>query len=319
MKRRTMLTALALTPVLASAACGRGGKENSANASTIAVIAKGASSPFWNATKEGAMKAGKELGIEVTFNGPDSESDVARQIDQLNQVFVKHPTALVFAALDAESEAAALQQFADASIPVVAFDSGVPGSSIPVSTVATDNVAASADAAKHMSDLLGGQGEVAIVCNSQTSLSGQQREQGFKDYLAENAPGITVVDVQYNNSDQAVAEQQASAMLQAHPNLAGMYATDDDGAVAAAQVVKRAGANVTVVGFDSGKYQMDLIREGAIAGSVTQNPFKMGYTAVMTAWDAAQGKEVEKTVDSGFAWYDKDNIDTPEIQEAVYD
>lgn len=325
--RRSALSLGAVTAVgLSLAACGKdsggsGGSEGSGGKKTIAVVAKGYASPFWAAVKAGSMDAGKELGYEVTFNGPDTETDVPRQNDQLQQALVKSPGALVFAALDSQAQGTVLQQFADANIPVVAFDSGVPGSEIPKTTVATDNKAAAAEGAKHLAELMGNKGKVAIVCHSQTSVTGQDREQGFREWVKENAPDIEVVDVQYNNSDQAVAQQQSAAIIQAHPDLGGIFATDDDGAVAAAQAAETAGVDgkVKIVGFDSGKPQMDLITKGTIAGSITQNPYKMGYDAVATAIKVMDGESVEKFIDSGFYWYDKDNMNDPDIQKAVYE
>ena len=316
------LTAAALT------ACSTGSSQSgpasggaSAASGTIAFVAKGYASPFWAAVKKGAEDAGSELGYALTFSGPDNDSDVTRQNDQLNQALVQRPVALAFAALDSTAQASVLGQFDEAGIPVIAFDSGVPGSSIPKTTVATDNRAAAAEAAKRMSELIGGSGEVAIICQSQTSVTGQDREQGFRAWLADNAPGITVVEVQYNNSDQAIAQQQAGAILQAHPNLVGIFATDDDGAVASAQASVTAGreSKVTIIGFDSGKPQMELIRQGVISGSITQNPYEMGYDAVMSVDKVIKGETVEEFTDSGFAWYDKTNIDDPEIQRAVYE
>ncbi|WP_103062359.1 ABC transporter substrate-binding protein [Actinomyces qiguomingii] len=315
-RRHALAAGLTLIPIAGVAACSRSeGGDNK----TIAVVAKGYASPFWATVKAGAEAAGKDLGITVTFNGPDTETDVPRQNDQLQQALVKRPAALVFAALDSDAQGTVLQQFADASIPVVAFDSGVPGSDIPVSTVATDNKAAAAEAATRLSEQLNATGKVAIICHSQTSLTGQDREQGFREWITANAPGITIVDVQYNNSDQAIAQQQTAAIIQANADLAGIFATDDDGAVAAAQAVQTAGASAKVVGFDSGKPQMDLITSGAITGSVTQNPYQMGYQAVTTAKQVVDGETVEKFIDSGYYWYDATNMQDPEIQEAVYD
>ncbi|MDP9806453.1 ribose transport system substrate-binding protein [Trueperella bonasi] len=285
----------------------------------IAVVAKGYASPFWAAVQSGAFAAGEDLGVNVTFNGPDTESDVVRQVDQINLAHVMAPDAFVFSALDSSASVIALEQFVESGIPVVAFDSGVPGSDIPISTVATNNRAAAAAAAAHMIELTGGEGEVAILAQSSTSVTGTDRRDGFVDHLAEHAPDLKVVDIQYNDSDQAKAEQQASAIIQAHPNLSGIFATDDDGAVAAAQTARRVGADVHVIGFDSGAVQVQLVREGHMAGAVTQNPYLMGYIAVETAVKAARGEEVEPVIDSGFYWYDAENLDDPDIQKAIYD
>ncbi|WP_196717359.1 ABC transporter substrate-binding protein [Actinomyces trachealis] len=302
---------------LAACGGGAGGSDNK----TIAVVAKGYASPFWAAVRSGVEQAGKDLGYTVTFNGPDTETDVPRQNDQLNQALVKRPAALVFAALDSDAQGTVLQQFQDASIPVVAFDSGVPGSEIPKTTVATDNKAAAAEGAQHMAELIGKKGKVAIICHSQTSLTGQDREKGFKEWVEKNAPEIQIVDTQYNNSDQAVAQQQAAAILQANPDVVGIFATDDDGAVAAAQATDTAGmtSTVKIVGFDSGKPQMDLITKGTISGSVTQNPFQMGYEAVKAADKVIKGETLDKFIDSGYYWYDKNNMSDENIKKAVYE
>ncbi|WP_164712387.1 ABC transporter substrate-binding protein [Trueperella bialowiezensis] len=319
--RRAKVCALLAALAVALAGCaGLGERLTDADDKLdIAVVAKGYASPFWAAVKEGSFAAGEDLGVNVTFNGPDTESDVVRQVDQINLAHVMSPDAFVFSALDSSASVIALEQFVESGIPVVAFDSGVPGSDIPVSTVATNNRAAAAAAAAKMIELTGGEGEVAILAQSSTSVTGTDRRDGFIDYLAEHAPNLKVVDVQYNDSDQAKAEQQASAIIQARPNLDGIFATDDDGAVAAAQTARRAGADVHVIGFDSGAVQVQLIREGAMAGSVTQNPYMMGYMAVETAVKAARGEEVEKVIDSGFYWYDATNWQDEEIQKAIYD
>lgn len=320
MRRARAIALIAALMLIATGCSGLGERvTNEDGKLDIAVVAKGYASPFWAAVKEGAFDAGEDLGVNVTFNGPDTESDVVRQVDQINLAHVMHPDAFVFAALDSSASVIALEQFEESGIPVVAFDSGVPNSDIPVSTVATNNRAAAAAAAEHMVELTGGEGEVAILAQSSTSVTGIDRRDGFIDYLVENAPNLKVVDVQYNDSDQAKAEQQASAIIQAHPNLSGIFATDDDGAVAAAQTARRSGADLHVIGFDSGAVQVQLIREGVMAGSVTQNPYLMGYIAVETAVRAAQGEDVEPVIDSGFYWYDATNWQDEEIQKAIYD
>ncbi len=318
--RGTFIALLAVLSLALSGCSGLGERVSASDGKLdIAVVAKGYASPFWAAVKEGAFAAGEDLGVNVTFNGPDTESDVVRQVDQINLAHVMHPDAFVFAALDSSASVVALEQFVESDIPVIAFDSGVPNSDIPMSTVATNNRAAAAAAAQKMVELTGGEGEVAILAQSSTSVTGTDRRDGFIHYLEENAPGLKVVDVQYNDSDQAKAEQQASAIIQAHPNLSGIFATDDDGAVAAAQTARRAGANVHVIGFDSGYVQVQLIRDGVMAGSVTQNPYLMGYIAVETAVKAAKGEPVEPAIDSGFYWYDATNWQDEDIQKAIYD
>ena len=95
-----------------------------------------------------------------------------------------------------------MQQAKDDNIPVIAFDSGVD-SDMPVTTAATDNLAAAAEAAKHMAEAVGHEGKVAMVVHDQTSVTGLQRRDGFVDYMKENEPNIEIVDIQYGGGDQA--------------------------------------------------------------------------------------------------------------------
>ena len=117
----------------------------------IPLISKGFQHQFWQAVKIGADKAAAEFDVEVTFEGPDSESQVDRQIDMLSAALAKSPAAIGFAALDSQAAIPILKQAQKDGIPVVAFDSGVD-SDIPVSTATTDNMAAASLAADKMAE-----------------------------------------------------------------------------------------------------------------------------------------------------------------------
>ena len=106
----------------------------------IPLISKGFQHQFWQAVKAGADKAAAEFNVDVTFEGPDSEAQVDRQIDMLAAALAKKPAAIGFAALDSQAAIPLLQQAKDAGIPIIAFDSGVD-SDIPLATASTDNVA----------------------------------------------------------------------------------------------------------------------------------------------------------------------------------
>jgi ribose transport system substrate-binding protein len=150
----------------------------------IPLISKGFQHQFWQAVKAGADKAAADLGVEVTFEGPDSETQVDRQIDMLAAALAKKPAAIGFAALDSQAAIPLLQQAKDAKIPVVAFDSGVD-SDIPVATASTNNIAAAALAADKMAELIGDEGKVALVVHDQTSRTGVDRRDGFVNRMKE--------------------------------------------------------------------------------------------------------------------------------------
>ena len=286
---------------------------------TIYLVSKGFQHRFWQAVKEGAEQAGEELGYQVKFVGPQDETKVTEQTDQLKSALDSGPAAIGFAALDSKAAADLLTEIHDKGIPVVAFDSGVE-SDIPVTTVQTDNKAAAAEAAKHMIELLKGKkGSVGMVCHDSTSTTGKQRCEGFKEYFKANAPAdLKLLDEQIAGEVTKAADTSLS-IIQANSDIVGMYGSNEAAASGIVQGVAESGKDVTVVGFDSGKTQIDAIKAGTEAGAVTQSPVKIGYYTVKAAVAALNGAELPKVIDSGFAWYDKTNIDSAEIKANLYE
>lgn len=285
---------------------------------TVYLVSKGFQHRFWQAVKEGAEKAGADLGYKVEFVGPPSEKDVTIQLEQLETALKTNPAAIGFAALDTVAATDALKKIKEANIPLIAFDSGVD-SDDPLTTVSTDNEAAAAEAAKHMVELVGGKGKVALVCHDVTSQTGKQRCEGFQKYIKDNAKDIELIEPQVAGSVEE-ATGAAKALIQSTPDLAGIYGTNEaaaTGAVQAATEVNKEG--LKVVGFDSGKIQQDAIKAGKQDGAVTQSPVKMGCLTVISAVKAINGDTLEKKIDSGFAWYDKSNIADPAIAANLYE
>jgi periplasmic binding protein/lacI transcriptional regulator len=267
--------------------------------------------------KQGAEQAGKEFNYKVEFVGPDNEQATQQQLDQLKTALSQKPAAIGFAALDSGSAGPVLDEIQQAGIPMVAFDSGVE-SSIPKTTVSTDNKAAAAEAAKHMSELLGGKGTVGMVCHDQTSATGKQRCEGFQEWMKANAPDIKLLEPQYAG-EVGQAANTSKAMITANSDITGVYGSNEAAAIGALQGANESGKKLTVVGFDSGKAQIDAIKAGTEAGAVTQAPVKMGYETVIAAIKAANNKELPATIDSGYSWYDKNNISDPVIAQNLYE
>ncbi|MDO4259080.1 MAG: ABC transporter substrate-binding protein [Actinomycetaceae bacterium] len=285
---------------------------------TIYLVSKGFQHRFWQAVKEGAEQAGAEYGYKIQFVGPADEQQVTEQMNQLTTALGTNPAAIGFAALDSGAAESILKQVDAKGIPVIAFDSGVD-SDIPVTTVSTDNYAAAQEAAKHMVELTGGKGTIALVCHDQTSATGKDRCKGFQDYMKENAPDMKVLDPQYAGEVGKAADTTKS-ILQANSDVVGVYGSNEASATGAIQGANELGkSEVKVVGFDSGKTQIAAIKDGSQAGAITQSPVKMGYLTVKAAIMAINGQELPDRVDSGFAWYDKTNIDSEDIKANLYE
>ena len=285
----------------------------------IPLISKGFQHQFWQAVKAGADKAAAEFDVEVTFEGPDTEAQVDRQIDMLSAALAKNPTAIGFAALDSQAAIPLLRQAQERNIPVVAFDSGVD-SDIPVATASTDNLAAAAMAADKMAELIGGAGQVALVVHDQTSRTGIDRRDGFVNRVEEAYPDIEIVTIQYGGGDHLQSTEITKSILQGNPELKGIFGANEGSAIGVVNGARELGkTDLVIIGYDSGTQQKQAIRDGLMAGAITQNPVGIGYETVKAAVAASKGETVEKNIDTGFYWYDKSNMDDPEIAAVLYD
>jgi ribose transport system substrate-binding protein len=284
----------------------------------IPLISKGFQHQFWQAVKQGAEEQAKADNVKITFEGPETEAMVDKQIDMLSADLAKKPNALGFAALDSKAAIPFLKKAQAEKIPVIAFDSGVD-SDIPLTTCRTDSIAAAATAADKMAEMIGGSGEVGVIVHDQTSRTGIDRRDGFVNRIKEKYPNIKIVSVQYGEGDHLKSAEIAKAMIQANPNLKGIFGANEGSADGAVIGVKESGKKLIVIGFDSGKEQKDDITSGLMAGAITQNPIGIGKCVVDSAVKALKGETLPKVIDTGFYWYDKSNMSDPKIAAVLYD
>jgi len=238
--------------------------------------------------KAGAEEVAKADNVKITFEGPETEAMVDKQIDMLSAALAKKPNAIGFAALDSKAAIPLLRRAQSEKIPVIAFDSGVD-SDIPLTTCRTDSVAAAATAADKMAEAIGGAGEVGVIVHDQTSRTGIDRRDGFVNRIKEKYPNIKIVSIQYGAGDHLKSAEIAKAMIQGNPNLKGIFGANEGSA------------------------------EGAAIGAITQNPIGIGKCTVDSAVKALRGETLPKVIDTGFYWYDKTNIDDPKIAAVLYD
>lgn len=331
LRTRKVLLAGATMMALALSACGGGGGSGSGEATGsgqgggdqkyVAMVSKGFQHQFWQAVKQGAEEKGKELNVKITFDGPASETEVDKQLQMFQEAIDKKPNAIAFAALDPKACQPLMDAAKSAQIPVVEFDAGCD-SDYPSNISKTDSKKAGALAAQHMSKLMGDTGEIGIVGHSQINSTGVERRDGFVEEMQANHPNIKIVDIQYGDGDHLKSADIAKAMLQAHPNLKGLYGTNEGSAIGivnAAQELNLDPGKITIVGFDSGKAQIDAIKSGLMAGAITQDPMGIGRSTVESAVKVINGEQVEKVVDTGSYWYDKSNVDDAKIKSMLYE
>ncbi len=280
----------------------------------IAVIPKGLTHQFWISVKAGAEAAAAELDARILWQGPARETEIDEQINIVQDMITRGVDGIVLAACDANALISVVEQADRAGIPVVMVDSDV-NSDIPKSLVATDNIEGGAIAVRVLADLIGGAGDVGLIPFVPGAATSELREQGFREELPK-FPDVRLVAVNYSQSDAATGMNVTSDMLTAHPNIAGIFAANEPGAIGAAQALRTAGkvGDVKMVAFDASGEQLTALRDGVIQALLVQDPFKMGNEAVRAVVDAIQGNPVPKRVDTGVNVITQENIDDPDIQ-----
>jgi len=284
----------------------------------ITVIPKGVSHFFWQSVHAGADAAAKETGVEIVWKGPAQETDYTAQINIVEDAINQRVSGIVLAPSHNEALVPIVERARREGIPVTIFDSGISTESY-VSYVATDNRAGGVIAAERLAEKLGGKGRVAIVGVKAGSVSTDEREQGFQDTIKQKYPGIEIVAFQYGEANAAKSLDRATDILTAHPDVNGMFASNESSTVGAVQAIKQKGlaGKVTLVGFDSSPNLIEDLKAGAIDSLVLQNPFKMGYEGVQTLVSKLNGQEPPRIIDTGVKLLTRENLDSPEMKQLL--
>ena len=223
------------------------------------------------------------------------EMDPARQAAQLEDFVTQRVNAILAAPCDSSAVVPYLERATEAGIPVFTADIAARGGTI-VSHVASDNIEGGRMAARALAEQLGGTGEVIIIDHPDVA-SVQDRTRGFDEEIARH-PGVKVVGRPSASGQRARAMAVMEDMLQAHRNLRGVFAINDDSALGALSVLEAAKrSDIVIIGFDATAEAQEAIRRGsALKADVAQHPREIGRTAVRMIADHLAGRPVEKVV-----------------------
>lgn len=316
----------------------------------IYLVSKGFQHQFWQAVLQGANEAAAEYGVEIDFQGPDTESDIAQQVQMLNNAFNNNPPAIGLAALDTEACLDTIKEIQKAGIPIIGFDSGVPGApeGAIVANAATDNYKAGELAADETYKLIKdkvtsatGTVRIGVMNQEANSESIVQRGTGFVDKMKSllEADGKTVsveghdkwankvdgadviIDVAVPASVSADLSSVDAQNLLNKPDTICIYGSNQfsgEGLINGDANIGKLGKEVVGVAFDSGVLIKTAVREGKLAGAVTQDPLQIGYKTVELCVKAIKGEPVSD-VDTGCQWYTAENMDDPKVAPNLYD
>ncbi len=347
--KKVLAIVLALMLVLSATA---------AFAAEYEIVSKGFQHQYWQAVLKGAEKKAAELGVEINFVGPANESAYDEQLSQLNSAINAGPKAIGLAALSTETCLDAIKEAQASGIPIIGFDSGVPGApeGAILANCATDNYNAGALAAEKIWEAIAdrvaaAEGTVRIGVSAQDAVSESvvNRGLGFIDKIGElaGAAGYGVKlegneryvnDAKVEQADDAkivietLVPSQVTAELSAidcqnllnKDDIIALYGSNQHSAeamVTANENLQKLGTgdgDVIGAGFDSGAVIKAAVADGTFLGAITQAPFAMGEALVDTMVKAANGEAVED-IDTGCQWYTAENMNDEDIAINLYD
>jgi len=291
----------AVPPTAAPAAAG------GAKPLNIAVIVKSVTSAYWKTVGAGVEQAMKtDPTIKASFLGPNDEIDIEGQIRIIESQISAKVDALAIAPSQADQVQPTLEKAVKAGIPVILIDTDIANFTSKSAFVGTDNKLGGQLGGEFVAKALKAGDEVAIIRGAAGDPVHNLREQGAKEAMEK--AGLKVVAVQPADSDRAKGQTVAENLLTANPNLKGIFATNDEMALGAANAAKSAGKQLVIVGFDATNEALTAIQDGTLAGSVAQFPTKIGELGTLTAAKVARGEKVDAFVNTGVEVVSKDNV-----------
>jgi ribose transport system substrate-binding protein len=308
--RRAVLASVSASILALSTSCGPGSEparpgaatpapsSPAARKGTIGVSVLTLTNPFFKVIADAITEEAGKHGYDVIVTS--GEFDVARQQNQVKDFLVRRVAAIVLCPCDSRSIGPAIGEANAAGIPVFTADIAclAPGVKV-VSHVATDNLGGGRQAAQAMSEALGEAGGQVVILDFKQAESCLQRVKGFKEVVeARNrdhpAGKIEIVAELPGDGKKDQGYKCAEDALQAHPELAGIFAINDPSALGARAALEKAGKadRVKIIGFDGQPEGLHAIDQGMIYADPVQAPDQIGRMTVATILRYFAGEDV---------------------------
>lgn len=287
---------------------------------TVALIVRMKHGDYWRTVKLGAEVAAREYNLNLNFYAPDYEDDSKSQMELVAQAVKDGFDALVVAPSDDEILQAAitLSALQPQPLPIITLDAEGELAAVK-SYIGTDNYDMGKKACEKMIQLIGKQGQIALLGSGDDTANAHRREQGVLDVIARDRQAELVAS-QYVQSDKKLAGELTRELIGNHPGVQGIIALDAGTSIGVAEEIERLGleGKVKVVAIDNPPEVLEYLQEGVIQATIIQKPFSMGYLGVKYAVDVSDGKQVPKRFDTGTKVIDMENMFWSENQKLLF-
>lgn len=264
------------------------GTEESGGNGSIGLAVSTLNNPFFVSLSEGAQAEAEEKGVELIV--VDAGDDAAKQTNDIDDLISKNISVLIVNPVDSDAVAPAVEDAIAAGIKVVSVDRVVNGVEVDCA-IASDNVAGAQAATEYLVSLIGEGAKVAELEGTSGASATIDRGEGFHLVADEKLDVVSKQTANFNRSEGMTVMEN---MLQANPDIQGVFAHNDEMALGAVEAI--AGKDIVVVGFDATDDALAAVAEGKMAATVAQKPDLMGATAVDTAIKIINGETVDKEV-----------------------
>jgi ribose transport system substrate-binding protein len=300
MKRSYLVTTLFLLLALVLSACAAPPPPQAAPAQeaapaapaeiTLGLALSTLNNPFFVDLRDGAQAAADAAGVKLVV--VDAQDDAGKQASAIEDLIQSGVSALLINPTDADAIVPSIEAANAAGIPVFTVDRSAAGGKV-VSHIASDNVAGGRMAGEFLCNQLGGAGKVVELEGIPGTSAARDRGKGFNDYMSESCTGVEIVARQTANFNRGEGLTVFENILQAQPEIDGVFAHNDEmilGAIEAAEAAGREG--IVFVGFDAIDDAVAAVKEGKLAATVAQQPTEMGRLGVETAIKHLNGESV---------------------------
>ncbi len=300
--------------------CSKGTKEGTENRKHyVAVIVKSTTSAYWKSVFAGANAAKTEYNLDITVEGPEDEEDCEAQNRMIEGAVARGAEVIVLSAVDFHVNAKAVEQAVQAGVKVVVIDSDVDSDKVSC-RISTDNYQAGRMVGESVLDTRDQAVCVGIVNFDEISANGQQREEGFRDSVAED-DRVTIVDAVNVNSNVESAKEATRLMLARHPQINVIVTFNEWTSLGVGYAIKELGLadETKVVAFDSNVVSVGMLETGEVDALIVQNPYAMGYLGIECAYRLLNGGQMEQTViDTTTTVVTRENMFSEECQRILF-
>ncbi len=261
---------------------------------TIGLSLSTLNNPFFVTLKDGAMKQANASGIKLIV--VDSQDNPATEAKNIEDLIIKKVDALLINPTDSSAIAPSVFKANKAEIPVFTVDRSANSGKV-AAHIASDNVAGGMLAGEFLVKKINGKGKIVELEGIAGSSAAIDRGKGFNQIIAKNS-GISVVSKVTANFNRAEGLRVFENILQAQPEIAGVFAHNDEMILGAIQAAQAAGRDkgIVFVGFDAVDDAVKAVKAGELEATVAQQPAVIGELGVKTAVDFLNGKSVQKNI-----------------------